>query len=88
MIASEHGQSVSIAACDNALGQAIPPMVLCKGKRCQPEGSNDTPNIKYIKKNQSKSGCSNVIRKEENSFQDPDRVPRSTDDEKGTAPFV
>jgi hypothetical protein len=35
VIAPEHAQSVSIPVCDNALGQAIPPMVLCKRKSCQ-----------------------------------------------------
>jgi hypothetical protein len=32
-IAPEHAQSVNIPVCDNALGQEIPPIVLCKGKK-------------------------------------------------------
>lgn len=34
--ASEHAESVTIAGCVNALGTAIPPMVIIKGKRLKP----------------------------------------------------
>jgi hypothetical protein len=33
VIVPEHDQSVNIPVCDNPLGQGIPPMVLCKGKK-------------------------------------------------------
>jgi hypothetical protein len=31
--APEHAPSVNIPVCEYALGQGIPPMVLCKGKK-------------------------------------------------------
>ncbi|KAK9737293.1 hypothetical protein QE152_g10838 [Popillia japonica] len=34
---SEHAESVTIAGCVNALGSAIPPMIIFKGKRLKPE---------------------------------------------------
>lgn len=37
MQASEHGENVTIVGCGNALGNAIPPMILFKGVRKKPE---------------------------------------------------
>lgn len=43
MVAPEHGENVSIVSCGNALGQVIPPMILFKGKRLQPEWQDNLP---------------------------------------------
>ncbi|XP_069702683.1 uncharacterized protein [Periplaneta americana] len=45
LIAPEHGEntSITIVACCNAVGQAIPPMILFKGKRRRPEWGDDMP---------------------------------------------
>lgn len=43
MIAEEHAENVTIVACGNALGQAIPPMILMKGIRQKPEWSMHLP---------------------------------------------
>lgn len=49
LVAPEHGENVSIVACGNALGQAIPPTILFKGKRLKPEwGDNLPPGSKVI----------------------------------------
>lgn len=37
MVSKEHGESVKIVACANALGNVIPPMILYKEKRMKPE---------------------------------------------------
>lgn len=42
-IAPEHGENVSIISCGNALGQVIPPMILFKGKRLNPEWKENLP---------------------------------------------
>lgn len=43
MIAEEHAENVTVVACGNALGQAIPPMILMKGIRQKPEWSMNLP---------------------------------------------
>ncbi|KAJ8930788.1 hypothetical protein NQ314_016365 [Rhamnusium bicolor] len=43
LVANEHGQNVSIVACGNAIGTAIPPMILFKGKRIKPEWGDSMP---------------------------------------------
>lgn len=43
LTAPEHGENVSIVGCGNALGQAIPPFILFKGKRQKPEWSDHLP---------------------------------------------
>ncbi|XP_063245200.1 uncharacterized protein LOC134546350 [Bacillus rossius redtenbacheri] len=43
LVAPEHAQNVTIVACGNAIGQAIPPMILFKGKRCKPEWEENMP---------------------------------------------
>lgn len=42
-IAEEHAQNVTVVACGNALGQAIPPMILMKGIRQKPEWCVNLP---------------------------------------------
>ncbi|KAK9679761.1 DDE superfamily endonuclease [Popillia japonica] len=41
--APEHGENVTIVGCGNALGQAIPPFILFKGKRLTPEWTDHLP---------------------------------------------
>ncbi|KAG5891635.1 hypothetical protein JTB14_001805 [Gonioctena quinquepunctata] len=41
--APEHGEHVSIVGCGNALGQAILPFILFKGKRLKPEWTAHLP---------------------------------------------
>lgn len=43
LIAPEHGENVSIVACGNALGQAIPPCILFKGQRLKAEWGDHLP---------------------------------------------
>ncbi|KAI4464238.1 hypothetical protein MML48_3g00009674 [Holotrichia oblita] len=43
LVAPEHGENVSIVACANASGVAIPPTVLFKGKRMKPEWKDNLP---------------------------------------------
>lgn len=43
LVAPEHAENVTIVACGNALGQAIPPMVLFKGKRKKDEWQDTMP---------------------------------------------
>lgn len=43
LIGQEHAENVTVAACGNALGQSIPPMVLFKGKRQKPEWIDSMP---------------------------------------------
>lgn len=43
LVAPEHGENVSIVACANASGVAIPPMVLFKGQRMKPEWKDNLP---------------------------------------------
>jgi hypothetical protein len=42
-VAPKHAESATIVACGNATGRVIPPMVLFRGKRNQPEFSDDMP---------------------------------------------
>ncbi|XP_030760298.1 uncharacterized protein LOC115885495 [Sitophilus oryzae] len=42
-VAHEHGQNVTIVSCGNALGSAVPPVVLFKGKRMKQEWTNSLP---------------------------------------------
>lgn len=43
MVAQEHAENVTIAACVNAVGNAIPPMILFKGKRLKQELTDNLP---------------------------------------------
>lgn len=43
IVAKEHGESVSIVSCGNALGSAVPPMILFKGVRMKPEYVDNLP---------------------------------------------
>lgn len=43
IVGPEHGESVTVVSCANAIGAAIPPMVLYKGKRMKPEYVDDLP---------------------------------------------
>lgn len=43
LVANEHGQNVTIVSCGSALGCAIPPLVLFKGKRLKPEWQDSLP---------------------------------------------
>ncbi|XP_026318758.1 uncharacterized protein LOC113229402 [Hyposmocoma kahamanoa] len=47
---SEHAESVTIAGCVNALGTAIPPMVIFKGKRLKPQLHDNLPPGTLIEK--------------------------------------
>lgn len=47
---SEHAESVTIAGCVNALGTAIPPMVIFKGKRLKPELYDNLPPGSLVEK--------------------------------------
>lgn len=44
LVSQEHGENVTIVACVNALGNAIPPMILFKGVRQKPTFSDNLPN--------------------------------------------
>jgi hypothetical protein len=39
----EHGESVTVVACANTVGAAIPPLILFKGKRMKREFADDLP---------------------------------------------
>lgn len=43
LVAQEHAENATIVACANALGQAIPPVILFKGKRMKPTFSDGLP---------------------------------------------
>ena len=43
IVAKEHGESVTIVACGNAIGSAIPPMILFSGVRKNPAWERDLP---------------------------------------------
>ncbi|XP_072377013.1 uncharacterized protein [Diabrotica undecimpunctata] len=43
LTAPEHGENVSIVGCRNTLGQAIPPFILFKWKRLNPEWNDHLP---------------------------------------------
>lgn len=42
-VASEHGENCTIVACVNALGHAVPPVILYKGNRLKPEWTENLP---------------------------------------------
>ncbi|KAJ8941509.1 hypothetical protein NQ314_010378 [Rhamnusium bicolor] len=43
LVASEHAQNVTVVGCVSAIGSAIPPMVIFKGKRLKPEFLDNLP---------------------------------------------
>lgn len=49
MVAAEHAENVTVAACVNASGNAIPPMILFKGKRLKPEFQDNLPSGSLVK---------------------------------------
>ncbi|CAG9574746.1 unnamed protein product [Danaus chrysippus] len=50
LLSSEHAGSVTIAGCVNALGTAIPPMIIFKGKRLKPELYDNLPPGSLVEK--------------------------------------
>lgn len=48
-VAQEHAENVTIAMCVNAVGNALPPMVLFKGKRLKPEYCDQLPAGSLVK---------------------------------------
>lgn len=48
-IANEHAESVTVVGCVNAIGNAIPPMILFKGKRMKPEFTDNLPAGSLVK---------------------------------------
>jgi hypothetical protein len=38
----EHGENVTVVACENAIGNAVPPIILFKGKRVKPEWKDES----------------------------------------------
>ncbi|XP_046975202.1 uncharacterized protein LOC124541391 [Vanessa cardui] len=48
-IANEHAESVTVVGCANAIGSAIPPMMLFKGKREKPEYKDNLPSGALVK---------------------------------------
>lgn len=61
--ASEHAESVTIAGCVNALGTAIPPMVIFKGQRLKPELYDNLPPGSLVQKS-AKGYMTNELFKE------------------------
>ncbi|CAG4979857.1 unnamed protein product [Colias eurytheme] len=49
LIAPEHAENVTIAMCVNAVGRAIPPMILFKGQRKRPDLKKNVPNGTLVK---------------------------------------
>lgn len=49
LISQEHAENVSIAMCVNAAGNAIPPMILFKGKRLKEEFTDNLPPGSLVK---------------------------------------
>lgn len=49
LIAQEHTESVTITACLNATGNAIPPMIIFKGKRLREEFTENLPPGSLVK---------------------------------------
>ena len=43
VVASEHAENVTVVACADAIGDAIPPTILFKGIRTKPEYGDDLP---------------------------------------------
>ncbi|XP_046975196.1 uncharacterized protein LOC124541384 [Vanessa cardui] len=48
-IANEHAESVTVVGCVNAVGNAIPPMILFRGKRMKPEFTDNLPAGSLVK---------------------------------------
>lgn len=48
-VANEHVESVIIVGCVNAIGTAIPPIILFKGKKFKLEFSNNLPTATLVK---------------------------------------
>lgn len=67
-IASEHAENATIVACGNAIGQAIPPMVLFKGKRRKDEWNDAMPTGSEIEMTPRGSMTSEVFVKWVNHF--------------------
>lgn len=63
MQSSEHAVSVTIAGCVNAVGTAIPPMIIFKGKRLKPELYDNLPPGSWVEKS-SKGYMTNKLFKE------------------------
>lgn len=55
MVAPEHAESVTVVACCNALGNSIPPMIIFKGKRLNPELTDNLPHGLLVK--MAPKGC-------------------------------
>lgn len=49
LVAPEHAENVTIAMCVNAVGSAIPPMIIFKGQRQNPELSDNLPPGRIVK---------------------------------------
>lgn len=49
LVAPEHAENVTIAMCVNAVGTAIPPMILFKGKRMKPEFNDNLPSGSLVR---------------------------------------
>ena len=49
LVAPEHAQNVTVVACGNAAGAAIPPMIIYKGKRCKPEYADNLPPDTFVR---------------------------------------
>lgn len=49
MVAPEHAENVTVVACCNAIGNAIPPMIIFKGKRLKPEFLDNLPHGSLVK---------------------------------------
>ncbi|XP_044582951.1 MFS-type transporter clz9-like [Cotesia glomerata] len=60
---AEHAENVTIAGCVNALGNAIPPMIIFKGKRLKPELYDNLPPGSLIQKS-AKGYMTNELFKE------------------------
>ncbi|CAK1554958.1 unnamed protein product [Leptosia nina] len=64
-IANEHAESVTVVGCGNAIGSAIPPMILFKGKRLKPEYQDNLPPSSLVK----------MTPKERLYINNPDAIP-------------
>lgn len=49
LVAPEHAENVTIVACASAVGIAIPPMIIFKGKRLKPEFEDNLPPDSLVK---------------------------------------
>lgn len=62
-MAPEHGENVTIVSCGNALGQVIPPMILYKGKRLNPEWECNLPTGTVVLMTEKGSMTTEVFKK-------------------------